>query len=98
MQYVQGETYMFGRRRGRLSPRCFEKNGHTHQAEKGKTEEPLNWQYDLSPSSPLYPFVSHFIQMPPPPPCLIEKLYKNTLMKSEMLQVTVEESQGGTQK
>lgn len=95
MQYVQGETYMFGRGKGVFKPRCLiEKWTHTRQ-NRGNTEEPLNWQYDLSPSSPLYPSVSqcHFILSCPP--CLIENLNTNTLV-SEMLPVTVKGTQGGS--
>lgn len=54
------------------------KNGHTHKAEKGNTEEPLNWQYDLSPSSPLYPIVSVSLNLDLPSLPYREPTHKHT--------------------
>lgn len=50
---------MFGRNKGAFEPRLLlEKWTHTQGRKKGNAEEPLNWQYVLSPYLPLYPFVS----------------------------------------
>lgn len=92
MQYVQGETDIFARRRGVRASVAFR---NRTQGRKGWTAESLwieNAVLSLA-SSPLSCSVSLHVDLPSLP---YRDLHTNTRRKSEMLPVTVKGTQGGT--